>query len=87
MELHGVTETRSPPNLIDGNEEFEVEAILTHWTYKNRQTQYLIKWKGYDSSKNTWESESNLSNAEDSVSKSGHRTGKMTVTRPIWHRS
>ena len=64
-DLHGNTETRLPPDLTDGNEEYEVEAILTHWTYKNRQTHYLVKWKGYDSSKNTWEPESNLSNAEE----------------------
>ena len=66
-DLHGDTETRPPPDLIDGNEEYEVEAILTHWTYKNRQTRYLVKWKGYDSSENTWEPESNLSNAEEEL--------------------
>jgi chromodomain protein Y len=61
-------ETRPPPDLIDGNEEYEVEVILTHQTYKNRQTRYLVKWKGYDSSENTWEPESNLSNAEEELS-------------------
>ena len=63
-ELHGTTETRPPPDLVQGNEEFEVEAILMHCLYKNRETRYLIKWKGYNTSKNTWEPESNLSNAE-----------------------
>ena len=52
-DLHGDTETRPPPDLINGNEEYEVEVILTHRTYKNRQTRYLVKWKGYDSSENT----------------------------------
>ena len=65
--LHGTTETRPPPNLVQGNEEFEVEAILTHCLYKNRETRYLIKWKGYDTSENTWEPESNLSNAEEEL--------------------
>ena len=67
-DLHGDMETRPPPDLIDGNEEYKVEAILTHRTYKNRQTRYLVKWKGYDSSENTWEPESNLSNAEEELS-------------------
>ena len=58
---------RPPPDLIDGNEEYKVEAILTHWTYKNRQMRYLVKWKGYDSSKNTWEPEANLLNAEEEL--------------------
>ena len=66
-ELHGTTETRLPPDLVQGNEEFGVEAILTHRLYKNRETRYLIKWKGYDTSKNTWEPESNLSNAEEEL--------------------
>ena len=65
--LHGTTETRPPPNLVQGNEEFEVEAILMHHLYKNRETRYLIKWKGYDTSENTWEPESNLSNAEEEL--------------------
>ena len=66
-DLHGDTETRPPPDLIDGNEEYEVEVILTHRTYNNRQTHYLVKWKGYDSSKNTWEPESNLLNTEEEL--------------------
>ena len=33
-ELHGTNETRPPPNLVQGNEEFKIEAILTHHTYK-----------------------------------------------------
>ena len=66
-EFHGTNETRPLPNLVQGNEEFEIEAILTHWTYKNRKTRYLIKWKGYDTSENTWEPESNLSNAEEEL--------------------
>ena len=66
-ELHGTNKTRPPPDLIQGNEEFEIEAILTHRTYKNRETRYLIKWKGYDPSENTWEPESNLSNAEEEL--------------------
>ena len=54
-------------DLVQGNEEFEIEAILTHRTYKNGKTRYLIKWKGYNTSKNTWEPKSNLSNAEEEL--------------------
>ena len=66
-ELHGTNKTRPTPDLVQGNEEYEVEAILTHHTYKNHETRYLIKWKGYNTSKNTWEPKSNLSNTEEEL--------------------
>jgi Chromo (CHRromatin Organisation MOdifier) domain len=53
---HGPNFTRPPPDLIDGEEEYEVEQICSHRTWGRRKTlQYLIKWKGYPESDNTWE--------------------------------
>ena len=66
-DLHGNNETRPPPDLVEGNEEYKVEAILSHHLHKNCETTYLIKWKGYDSSENSWEPESNLTNAEEEL--------------------
>jgi len=52
---HGPNFTRPPPDLIDGEEEYEVEQIRSHRTWGQRKTlQYLIKWKGYPKSDNTW---------------------------------
>jgi Chromo (CHRromatin Organisation MOdifier) domain len=48
--------TRPPPDLIDGEEEYKVEQIRSHQTWGRHKTlQYLIKWKGYPESNNTWE--------------------------------
>ena len=48
--------SRPPPDLIDGEEEYEVEHIVNHRRHgRARQLQYLIKWKGYPESDNTWE--------------------------------
>jgi hypothetical protein len=66
-ELHGPNETRPPPDLVEGQEEYEIEAIISHRLYKNRETTYLIKWKGYNSSENSWISESELTNAEEEL--------------------
>jgi hypothetical protein len=45
-----------PPELIDGEEEYQVKRIMGHrkigWTKK---LQYLVKWLGYPNSNNTWE--------------------------------
>jgi RNase H-like domain found in reverse transcriptase/Integrase zinc binding domain/Chromo (CHRromatin Organisation MOdifier) domain len=53
---HGPNFTRPPPDLINGEEEYEVEQIRSHRTWGRSKTlQYLIKWKGYPESDNTWE--------------------------------
>jgi len=58
---HGPNFTRPPPDLVQGNEEFEVETIINHRFFGRRKTlQYLIKWKGYPSSDNTWEPVDNV---------------------------
>ena len=58
-------EVEPPPTvLVDGELEYEVEAILRHCG-KGAQRRYLILWKGYPLSEATWEPESHLLNALD----------------------
>src|SRR6266851_2016701 len=53
---HRENYSRPPPDLIDNREQYEVETIRSHQRHgKKRQLQYLIKWKGYPKSDNTWE--------------------------------
>ena len=48
--------SRLSPDLIGGEEEYEVEHILNHRRHRRSQRlQYFIKWKGYPESDNTWE--------------------------------
>ena len=61
-----------PPELVDGNLEYEVEAILRH-RGKGARRQYLVSWKGYDLSEATWEPESHLANAPDVLADYLHR--------------
>ena len=54
-EMHGANFTQPPPDLIDGEEEYEVEEILDSRRHgRGRKVQYLVKWKGYPSSDNQW---------------------------------
>ena len=52
---HGRNYQRPPPELVNGEEEYEVEKILDSRHFGRRQKlQYLIKWKGYPDSENQW---------------------------------
>jgi hypothetical protein len=55
-ELHGPNYSRPPPDLINDKEEYEVEKVLKKKQMgRGRKTHYLIKWKGYPTSDNSWE--------------------------------
>lgn len=61
---------RPAPELVDGEEEWEVETILNARlrNYRNqRKKEYLIKWKGYPLQEATWESAANLKNAQEAI--------------------
>ena len=56
MTAHGPNYSRPPPDLIEGEEEYEVEKVVNHrHSGRSRTLQYLIKWKGYPEADNTWE--------------------------------
>src|SRR5579863_8929208 len=53
---HGPNYSRPSPDLISGEAEYEVEQIRSHRRHgRRKQLQYLLKWKGYSESDNTWE--------------------------------
>lgn len=56
----------SVPEIVDGHEELEVQAVLDSRTYRGR-LQYLVDWVDQDPSERTWEPASHLRNASDVV--------------------
>ncbi|KAG6365779.1 hypothetical protein INS49_007390 [Diaporthe citri] len=50
------------------SQEYEVEEILQS-KEENGVHLYLVKWKGYQHDSNTWEPETNLTNASDTIGK------------------
>jgi hypothetical protein len=76
---HGPNFTRPPPDLINGEAEYEVEAIRNHCHFgKNKKLQYLLKWKGYPEADNTWESEDQL-NAPDLLKQYNRRHNLSSI--------
>ncbi len=65
MEFHGHNFEQPLPDLINGEEEYEVERIINSRRFGCRQqVQYLVHWKGYPESDDQWISWSDL-NAPD----------------------
>jgi hypothetical protein len=57
------------PELIDGEIEYEVEAILAH-KMRRRKMHFLVQWAGYDAaSDSTWEPLSRLTHCDGILQK------------------
>src|SRR5579863_6014535 len=96
---HGPNYSRPPPDLIAGEAEYEVEQIRSHRRHgRRKQLQYLLKWKGYPESDNTWEPADQV-HAPDLI-KAYHRRHQLehikasttapvppTHSSPTWSRS
>ena len=65
-ETYGVHFNRPPPDIVNEEEEYEVEKILSS-RRRGNSYKYLIKWKGYPNSDNSWEPEENLVNAREKL--------------------
>ncbi|KAI5115782.1 hypothetical protein M0805_005482 [Coniferiporia weirii] len=67
-QFHRPPFTQPPPDQIEGHQEFEIEAIVSHKGNGSRR-RFLVKWTGYPSSKNQWLPEIALSHATNTLKK------------------
>uniref|UniRef100_A0A0W0FAH4 Chromo domain-containing protein n=1 Tax=Moniliophthora roreri TaxID=221103 RepID=A0A0W0FAH4_MONRR len=63
-EAHGKNFLEPPPDIVEGHEEFEIEAIIGHKPLQ-KPRRYLVSWKGFDSSHNEWKTKEELEHAMD----------------------
>ena len=68
------------PVVVDGEEEFEVEAILRHKGSGARRL-YQVLWKGYPITEASWEPESHLRNAPQILEEYLRRVASETSVR------
>jgi len=66
---HGPNFTRPPPEIIQGEDDhYEVELVLqSRLTPNKKGIQYLVKWKGYPNSENSWLPASQMKSASTLV--------------------
>jgi hypothetical protein len=65
-EIHGPSFPTLVPDIIDGQEEYEVEGILKHKTKKGK-THFLIRWKDQPTTEDSWEPEENVTHTKDAL--------------------
>ena len=59
-------EDRQPTFTSNNSTEYEVEAIINHrFNRRPRRLEYLIRWRNFDASEDTWEPESHLDNCRE----------------------
>ena len=59
----GEEEAKPGPVIIDGEDEWEVESILTKRGI-GRGVRYLVRWRGYPPSEDTWEAHNTVEETE-----------------------
>ena len=72
-------DSRPLPDIVDGQEEWEIDAIVDKRRHR-RKLQYLVHWKGYEDSDNTWVNADDLPHAQEVIQdyEDRQRTGPST---------
>jgi len=66
VQVKGQKKQPTPPVIIEGEEEYEVEKIINK-RRRYGKWKYLVRWKGYMAEEDSWEREINLKNAKEAV--------------------
>jgi len=81
--VYGKNFPAPPPDLIQGEEEYEIEKILRH---RGTPTNcfFLIRWKGYSAEEDSWVPERDLKNAKSALTdyKKLHPSLSSSSSRP-----
>ena len=74
---------RHVPELVGNHEEYEVETILNKRKLRSRDTEYLVKWRGYHVKEAIWVPSSDLENTKKAVQDFGGRGQVEKMTKGL----
>jgi len=82
---HGPNFTCPPPEIVGGKEgHYKIERILTSCPTRNRKsTQYLVKWKGYPDSENSWLPAKELQSAGELLKQFHNHQVRIVTTKQV----
>ena len=60
--------------------EYEVESVVSKRDTEEGKVEYLVKWKGYDASDNTWEPVENLESSQELIDEFEGRAALHSLT-------
>ena len=69
-----------PVVMRDGEEEFEVESVVSYRQHRGKP-QYLIKWLGWPLSESTWENEKDLTHCDSALKHFHEEAGRRTSVK------
>ena len=69
-----------PVVMRDGEEEFEVESVVSYRRHRGKP-QYLIKWLGWPLSESTWENEKDLTHCDSTLKHFHEEAGRRTSVK------
>jgi hypothetical protein len=69
-----------PVVMQDGEEEFEVEYIISHRRQRGK-SQYLVKWIGWPLSESTWEDEKQLTHCDSALKHFHEEAGRRSSVK------
>ncbi len=80
---------RPEPEIINGEEEYEVEELVDNINIRKRK-EYLVKWKGFIHGENEWLSSSALKHAKQAIADYHSRKNDLISTvlytrHATWH--